>query len=103
MNTLPSLQQLIQKELGIETLPETTRQEILLTLSEAILKLALVLAMDKLTPEDRARVEEIKDRQGYEEILKFFDEKIPDFSDILTTASTQVIADFKKQRDEARV
>jgi hypothetical protein len=96
-----TLQDLIRKELGIEKFPEDVQQKIIFTLTEAIIKKTLITVMDKLSPEDRNTVDVISKSGDTEELLSFFTLKIPDFNEIIANTSREIVADFKKRREQS--
>jgi len=97
MDTKITLQDEIIKDLGIEKLPKEKREEILIHLSENILKSTWIEVLSKIKPEDRNVFDKIQDTGTVEEMTVFLQEKIPNYDQIALEQSKLIIADLKKR------
>ena len=88
-----SLDQLV-RELGIDTLPEDKRNDLLIKMTEVLLKRIFLETMEKLGEQGRDEYEEIMQKNPQpEELEAFFAEKIKDYEDMVKG----IVADFKKE------
>jgi len=88
-----SLDELV-KEMGIDTLPEDKKNELLVKMTEVLLKRIFVETMEKLGEQGRDEYEEImlKNPQP-EELESFFAERISDYDNLVQ----KIIGDFKEE------
>jgi len=93
------LDQLV-KEMGIDTLPEDKRNELLIKMTEVLLKRIFVETMEKLGEEGRAEYEKFLENDNIDpkEAQEFFKQRIPNYEDMIQ----QTIDEFKKEMMEAK-
>lgn len=86
----------IEKELGLDKFPETIKGEIISRLGENCLKRATLAILEKLTPEERARFEEIAVTGDYQKSHEYASSKIPDFVNFVQNEIKEEVAEFKR-------
>ncbi len=93
-----ALDQLV-KDMGIDTLPEDKRNELLIKMTEVLLKRIFVETMEKLGEEGRAEYEKFleNDNISPEEAQGFFKQRIPNYDDMIQ----QTIDGFRREMMEA--
>ena len=94
-----ALEQLV-KELGIDSLPEEKRNELLIKMTEVLLKRIFVETMEKLGEEGREEYEKFlqNDNISPEQAQEFFKTRIPNYESMIQ----QVIDEFKAEMTSAK-
>ncbi len=88
-----ALDQLVE-EMGIGSLPEDKKNDILSKMTEVLLKRIFIETMDKLGDQGRDEYEEIIQRNpNSEELEGFFAERIKNYDELIQT----IITDFKNE------
>ncbi len=94
MDKKSQIQEDFMKELGLENLPEDKQKELIVTMTEAVMKRIFAKTMEKLNEEDREKYAKMIDEKvSSEEIDKFLAEKIPDYEKMIQ----EVISIFKEE------
>lgn len=84
----------LMKDLGLEDLPEDKQAELVVKMTEVILKRMFVETMDRLDPADQDAYSEMLDKGAIpEEIEQFLRSKIEDYDQLLE----KIVVDFKKE------
>jgi galactose-1-phosphate uridylyltransferase len=88
------IEQGLIEEMGLSDLPEEKQQELVSKMFEVVLKRIYVEANERLSEENRKALDEMisKDVQP-EEVEKFLQEKIPDYSEMINN----ILAGFKDE------
>ncbi|PIR73776.1 MAG: hypothetical protein COU40_00700 [Candidatus Moranbacteria bacterium CG10_big_fil_rev_8_21_14_0_10_35_21] len=82
------------KELGLENLPQDKQEQLLVKMTETLLKRIFVETMGKLNEADQKAYVELSDRKpAPEEIEKFLTEKISGYESFVQS----IIVNFKKE------
>jgi len=82
------------KDLGIDTLPEDKQNQLLIKMTEALLKRIFIESMDKIGQEGRDEYEKLLERKASsEEIENFFKEKINNHDELIQ----KVIEEFRDE------
>ena len=93
MDQQNKIAQTLMDELGISNFPEDKQEELIIKMTEVILKRMFVEIMDKLNPEEQDAYGKMLDNGAMpEEVENFVKDKIPDYDKIMD----KVIADFKQ-------
>jgi len=88
------IQNTIMDELGLSNLPEDKKQELMIKMTEVILKRMFLETMEKLNEADRETYGQMIEKEsGPEEIEKFLREKISGYDKLLE----KVMNDFKQE------
>lgn len=96
-NQSTALNQLI-KDLGIDTLSQDKQNEIIIKMTEVLLKRIFLETMDKLGEEGRAEYEKMSEGEVTpEQIEAFFKEKISNYEEL----AQSVIDEFKEEMMKA--
>lgn len=88
------LRELIIKELGIESLPESAQDEIVGKLGEVILKAVTVAIFEKLSPEGRAEFERISREDEPELVARFLEEHVSDMETLMEEEVKRTLKNF---------
>jgi len=91
----------ITQELGIDTLPEEQRGEILARLGENILKKLTIAVLDRIPQEDHAEFDALLKSGELDKLHEFLSVRIPDLDSFMQEEIRKVIARFKELRDDA--
>lgn len=92
------IQKTLMEELGLADLPRDKQEQLMIKMTEVVLKRMFVETMEKLNPADQEAYEGMLDRQAEpEEIEKFLREKVANYDQMLE----KVVSDFKKEMLEA--
>ena len=82
------------KEMGLGDLPEEKQQELVSKMFEVLLKRIYVEANEKLSEEDGNALDAMIEKNSQpEEVEKFLQEKIPDYSEMIKN----ILAGFKDE------
>ena len=87
------------KEFGLENLPEekkTALQKQILTLIETRFSRAI---MERLSEDDKKKLDEVMAKNNAEEMDKFISEKVPDFAEIQKNIVEELKKEMLKIRD----
>ncbi len=88
------IQKDLLSELGLSDLPQDKKDELLIKMTEVILKRMFAETMEKLKPADQDAYGEMLDREARsEEIEKFLREKIENYDQLLE----KVVSDFREE------
>ncbi len=79
------------EELGLTGLPQEKQEELMVKMTEVVLKRIFVETMEKLSDADRDAYEKMENAEP-EEISKFLKEKIANYDEMVQ----KIIADFKE-------
>lgn len=86
------VQKTIIDELGLSSLPQEKQEELLVKMTEVVLKRIFVETMEKLSEADQEAYSQMIDRNATpEEVEKFLIEKIPNYDELVK----KVVEDFK--------
>ncbi|OGI29218.1 MAG: hypothetical protein A2288_00405 [Candidatus Moranbacteria bacterium RIFOXYA12_FULL_44_15] len=92
MNNQTQLQQTLIDELGLSTLPPEKQEELLVKMTEVVLKRIFVETMEKLSEADQEEYSKMIDANAApEEVEKFLTEKIANYDEMVK----KVVEDFK--------
>lgn len=94
-----ALEQLV-RELGIDSLPQEKQNELLIKMTEVLLKRIFVETMDRLGESGREEYEKFLDSEGItpEQAQEFFKQRIPDYEEMIQST----IEEFKQEMMEAK-
>lgn len=83
------------KDLGIEALPKDQQNELIIKMTEVLLKRIFIETMDRLSEEDRLEYEKITEVQDVdqEKVAEFLKQKISGYDEMINT----IIEDFKAE------
>ncbi|MCX6763764.1 MAG: DUF5663 domain-containing protein [Candidatus Moranbacteria bacterium] len=88
------IQQTLVEELGIADLPQDKQEQLLIKMTEVILKRMFVETMDKLNEADQKAYEQMLDRSAEPaEVEKFLREKIGNYDQLLE----KIVEEFKEK------
>ncbi len=88
------VQQSIMDELGLGDLPQAKQEELLIKMTEVILKRMFVETMDKLSEQDQDEYAHLIDNQAApEEVENFLKSKISNYDEMLQ----KIVTDFKEE------
>lgn len=94
MDQTNQIQKTIMDELGLNDLPEDKKQELMIKMTEVILKRMFLETMEKLKEEDREKYGQMIESQANpEDVEAFLREKIEGYDSLLE----KVISDFKNE------
>lgn len=84
----------VEKELGIDLLPEGERQQVVTEIGEAIMQRCLVVMYERLTEPQRTEFEKIgpDDVEGG---MQFLQANIPDFENLVPETAREVLAEIR--------
>lgn len=100
MDTQDQILQKLMMELGLENLPQDKQEELVMKMTEVVLKRMFVETMDRLDPADQDAYSEMLDRGAIpEEIEQFLRSKIGNYDQLLE----KIVTDFKKEMTGAAV
>lgn len=100
MDTQNQIQKKIMDELGLSDLPADKQEQLLLKMTESLLKRIFVETMEKLEKEDQDIYGKmIDDKKSQEEIEKFLREKIENYDQMLE----KIADDFKEELKKTSV
>ncbi|MDQ1284177.1 MAG: hypothetical protein QG620_525 [Patescibacteria group bacterium] len=92
MDTQTQLQNTLIEELGLASLPPEKQEELLVKMTEVVLKRIFVETMEKLPEADQEEYSKLIDANAApEEVEKFLTEKIPNYDEMVK----KVVEDFK--------
>ncbi len=92
MNNQTQLQQTLIDELGLSTLPPEKQEELLVKMTEVVLKRIFVETMEKLSEADQEEYSKMIDANAApEEVEKYLTEKIANYDEMVK----KVVEDFK--------
>lgn len=82
------------KDMGITSLPQEKQNELLIKMTEVLLKRIFIETMEKLGEQGRDEYEEIMSRNPQpEELENFFSERIKNYDELVQ----KIIVDFKNE------
>lgn len=83
------------KDLGIDTLPQDQQNELIIKMTEVLLKRIFIETMDRLSEEDRLEYEQITEAQDVdqEKVAEFLKQKISGYDEMINA----IIEDFKAE------
>ncbi len=82
------------KEMGIDSLPQEKQNELLIKMTEVLLKRIFIETMEKLGEQGRDEYEEIMLKNPEpDELESFFSERISDYDNLVQ----KIIGDFKEE------
>ncbi len=88
------VRQSIMDDLGLSDLPQEKQEELLIKMTEVILKRMFVETMDKLNASDQDKYAQMIDNQATpEEVENFLKGKISNYDEMLQ----KIVADFKEE------
>lgn len=88
------IQKTIIEELGLSDLPEDKKNQLLVKMTEVVLKRIFVETMEKLSEADQKEYEKLIDENAEEEKLEgFLKEKITGYEEMVK----KIVADFKEE------
>jgi gas vesicle protein len=90
------LKESIIKDLGIDQLPEDKREEVLLMMTEALLKRILIVALEKIPGNKKEEFDKIFASKDSEKINEFLSDNIPDYEKMVKNE----IENFKNEIKE---
>jgi hypothetical protein len=94
MTDQAQLQKELLEELGLASLPPDKQEEILIKMTEVLLKRIFVETMEKLSEADREMYEKMVDEKSEpEKIGEFLKEKVLNYDEMVQ----KIIADFKEE------
>ncbi len=97
MNDQNQAQKTLLDELGLSDLSQDKQEQLVIKMTEVLLKRMFVETMDKLKPSDQDAYGEMLDREaGPEEIEKFLREKIENYDQMLEKTVADFRAEMKK-------
>lgn len=100
MDTQNQIQKKLMDELGLSDLPADKQEQLLLKMTESLLKRIFVETMEKLEKEDQDIYGKmIDDKKSQEEIEKFLREKIENYDQMLE----KIADDFKEELKKTSV
>jgi len=89
-----NIQQGLMEELGLSDLPQDKKDELMIKMTETVLKQIFTAVMKKLDEEGRDKYTQmIESQSSPEKIDKFLHEKIADYDQLLE----KILADFKAE------
>jgi hypothetical protein len=92
------VQKRLVEELGLSDLPKDKQEELLIKMTEVLLKRIFVETMERLNDVDRETYEKMMDENGdQEKISVFLREKVYNYDEMVE----KIIFDFKKEMKEA--
>lgn len=94
MSNQAQIQKSLLDEMGLTDLPPEKQEELLVKMTEVVLKRIFVETVEKLSPDDQdAYAKMIEEKAGPEEAEKFLMEKIPDYDEMVK----KVVDDFRAE------
>ncbi|MDD5291217.1 MAG: DUF5663 domain-containing protein [Patescibacteria group bacterium] len=90
------LKENIIEDLGLNQLPEDKREEVLLAMTEALLKRILIVALEKIPESKKGEFDEIFKSKDSEKINEFLSDNIPGYEKMVKNE----IENFKKEMKE---
>lgn len=94
MTNQTQIKESLIEEMGFGDLPEEKQQELISKMFEVLLKRIYVEANDKLSEEDKNALDEMISKNSQpEEVEKFLQEKIPDYSEMINN----ILSGFKEE------
>ncbi len=72
----------IFKELGLERLTQEEKNQVLVQITDSLLKRLVIRVYDKLNETDQKEFERLADKNDVEGVNEFLAKKIPDFDEI---------------------
>lgn len=83
------------KDLGIDALPQDQQNELVIKMTEVLLKRIFIETMDRLSEEDRVEYEKITEAEDVDQetVAEFLKQKISGYDDIVN----KIIEDFKAE------
>ena len=90
------LKENIIEDLGLDQLPEDKREEILLAMTEALLKRILIVALEKIPESKKGEFDDIFKAKDSKKINEFLSNNIPGYKEIVKNE----IDNFKKEMRE---
>jgi hypothetical protein len=83
----------VGKDLGLDDLPETERERVMVDMGEAIMGRALVMIYERLSPSERIEFEKFSP-DNIDASMLFLKEKIADFDTLVADAARQVLSEI---------
>ena len=80
---IPDIKKNLIEELGLENLPEKEKNDLIVSLADALQSRITERALNFLTEEDKKELEKVVDQQNEDETDKFLAEKIPNIDEIM--------------------
>lgn len=94
MSDKNSIQKTLIDELGLADLPQEKQEQLMVKMTEVVLKRIFVETMEKLTEKDQEAYSEMIDKNAApEEVEKFLTEKISGYNEMVK----KVVEDFKEE------
>jgi len=87
------LKENIIKNLGIDQLPEDKKEEVLMLMTEALLKRILITTLEKIPANKKEEFDEIFKSKDSEKINEFLSNNVPDYEKMLKNE----IENFKEE------
>lgn len=88
------IQKTLMEELGLADLPQDKQEQLLVKMTEVLLKRIFVETMDKLSDQAKEEYEKMVDQESTpEQVEKFLTANIPDYENVVQ----KIIGDFKKE------
>lgn len=94
---MDKIQQNIIKELGLEELSEEDRADIVISMSESVLKRIAVNVLEKLSDADREEFEKLQENASPDQIDAFLQSKIENYEQIVE----DTVIEFKNEMKES--
>ncbi len=80
---IPDIKKNLIEELGLENLPEKEKNDLIVSLADALQSRITERALNFLTEEDKKELEKLVDQKNEDETDKFLAEKIPNIDEIM--------------------
>lgn len=94
MSQQSSIQKSLLEEMGLANLPQEKQEELVIKMTEVLLKRIFIETMEKLKEKDQEEYAKmIEAKASPEEVEKFLKEKISDYDLVFE----KIVADFKKE------
>jgi hypothetical protein len=94
MDTQDQILQKLMEDLGLGDLPQDKQEELVIKMTEVVLKRMFVETMDRLDPQDQDVYGDMLDKGSTpEEIEQFLRSKIDNYDQLLE----KIVSDFKKE------
>lgn len=89
-----NIQKTLIDELGLSDLSQDKQEQLLIKMTEVVLKRIFVETMDKLSEKDQDQYSDMIEKNATpEEVEKFLNEKISDYDEIVK----KIVEEFKKE------
>lgn len=94
-----TIQQDLIKELGIDELPPEKQEEILVAMTELLLKRITVLVLEKLSEEQRQEFDTMAADGDPEKVTNFFSQNVPGYEQLVQDEITKFKGEMKETMD----